>query len=724
MALSEAQKAIVLCPLDKHAIVRAVAGSGKSHTMVERIAYLVEAKRIDPRHIIAVMFNNSATLEFTERLHRRLGRRNSPLAATYHRLGTLTLKLLTKAGLAPDWEFEASVNRARYFTVSVIRPYCDRYGHKYHNLVADAFLGFVDRVKSDLIDPQQVWDQGNWSSGYGWFLEAYPVYEKARANAGKRFFSDLIYDPLVILSQSAKARALVADRYAHIIVDEYQDICESQQSLLRYVAGTKSKVMVVGDEDQTIYTWRGAKPSYILRDFVKDFPGAVEFKLTRTWRYGHALSCAANYVITNNKERADKLCISGNEAPKTTLTLHFEPVSPEAKAKDDAGAKLKGKNFDTTDVIVDRLLAKGCRRQDIAILVRTYSRSADAQFALLERSIPFRLEGGDKASVLDNPFVVAILGWLSLAAGRIARRAYVGEPDSGSIFELRPMLEVPRTGLSFEGSKVLCSYVLREPDDGYGFSRFIKEQLKSSDGQIASQLNSTLSLWKKVRNLARRQLQISPHKLISEVMAALNMERVVSESARNQDEARDSLELLNAFVNYANKHGRDDLNVFLSHIDNLRSFSDRAKEETDAIHMTSLHRSKGLEWDYVIMPGLAHGRFPLKTRHVTEDQWPAHLEDERRLFYVGMTRARLGLHLVAPYDEGLEKWLRGGNSGYPNLEFDDSVASCFLYESNLYLSSQMPNMLAGKKLPNPVSPEVFNRYLAELGVAARLGTHE
>ena len=117
------------------------------------------------------------------------------------------------------------------------------------------------------------------------------------------------------MSKSDKAAQAVANRYEHIIVDEYQDICESQQSLIRFVAGSKARVMVVGDDDQTIYTWRGAKPSYILRDFQRDFPGATVYHLTRTWRYGHALSCAANYVITGNKDRADKLCISGDHAP-------------------------------------------------------------------------------------------------------------------------------------------------------------------------------------------------------------------------------------------------------------------------------------------------------------------------------------------------------------------------------------------------------------------------
>lgn len=698
--LSSEQKAIVTHAVNRHALVLAVAGSGKSHTMVERIAYLIEACRVDPAHIIAVMFNKAASVEMTDRLIKRVGKRNSPDAVTYHRLGTLTLKRLIMAGLAEPWEFDANPNRARYFTAKVIERACATNGHKYPALVADAFLGFVDRVKSDLLSPGSVWENGDWPSRYEWFVEWYPIYEKARAKAGLRFFSDLIYDPLIILQGNDKAAGVVGDRYAHIIIDEYQDICEAQHQLIRYTAGTKARVMAVGDDDQTIYAWRGAKPSYILRDFAKDFPEVDHYQLTRTWRYGHALSCAANYVITNNTDRADKLCISGDNAPETKLNLVSE----------------KADGSSVTNIIAKQ---QNCGRKlsDIAILVRTYSQSGSTQFDLLESSIPFRLEGGDNASVLDNPWVVALLGWMGVAAGRIAARPYAGEPDNTSIFELRKVLNVPGVGLSFDAVKEWCKAVLIDPVDGAGFATFVQEHLKVTDGNLASRIHAKRMLWRKVRGLSSKARKINAYDLLCDLIDELKIVEAINASCSSKEDADELIQLVEAFKSYAETYGNSSLPDFLSHIDDLRSFSERAKAATDAVHMTSVHRSKGLEWECVIMIGLAQGKFPLSSRHISpsDDAWPVHLEDERRLFYVGMTRARRELFLLAPEDLQLHKWLRAGRTKHPELECNGKSASQFLYESNLYLSSMMAAMARKSMDIKATSPEVFNMYLERLG---------
>ncbi|MBF6615469.1 MAG: ATP-dependent helicase [Candidimonas sp.] len=704
MPLSQEQQAIVVHPVDKHAVVLAVAGSGKSTTMAERIAYLVEARRVDPAHIIGVMFNKAASLELAAKLEGRLGKRNAPLSVTYHRLGTLTLKRLIHADLAPAWDFEASPTRANYFATNVIENTCNRYGHKYPRLIADVFLGFIDRVKGDLLSPEDVWLQGEWDSKYQWFVDMYPVYEKIRAKRQKRFFSDLIYDPVLIMSKSDKAAQAVANRYEHIIVDEYQDICESQQSLIRFVAGSKARVMVVGDDDQTIYTWRGAKPSYILRDFQRDFPGATVYHLTRTWRYGHALSCAANYVITGNKDRADKLCISGDHAPSTDIQIEWEGAG---------GVKL-------LDIISKRLSA-GDTLSDIAILVRAYSKSAFSQFAMLREGIPFRLEGGDDVSVLENKWVTCLLGWMNLAAGRLADRAYVGEADTGSVIGLKKVLDTPPIGLSWDGTNALCRSVLAKPGSMDGFADFVRDGLQKQDGALSEKIYRLGKLWKEVRALSSNP-NIDPHFLLNELLLALDVRKSIYRLANKPEDADDQWELVEAFEAYVLTNGKGkSLKQFLDHIADLRSFSERAKESTEAIHMTSIHRSKGLEWSCVVMIGLSQGGFPLKPKKALEfDRMAVHLEDERRLFYVGMTRARKMLYLLAPEDALLHQWLRAGKSGSPELPMDGTSASQFLYESNLYLAKTMPEMIKRPLALKAGNPEVYNAYLASLGNNARI----
>lgn len=706
MALSPEQQVIVHHPVDQHAKVLAVAGSGKSTTMAERIAYLIEAKRVDPMHLIAVMFNKAASLELAGKLEGRLGKRNAPQSVTYHRLGTLTLSRLVKADLAPAWEFDASPTKATYFATHVIEDACNRYGHKYPRLVADTFLGFIDRVKGDLLSPAQVWEDGEWHDKFKWFVEMYPVYEKVRAQRQKRFFSDLIYDPVMIMRGNDKAAQVIANRYAHIIVDEYQDICESQQALVKFNAGSKARVMVVGDDDQTIYSWRGAKPSYILRDFEKDFPGAAVYHLTRTWRYGHALSCAANYVITGNTDRADKLCISGEHAPETDISIEWEGR--------DGGTLLK---------IVSKWIAGGGKLADMAVLVRAYSKSAYSQFALLKQGVPFRLEGGEDVSVLENRWVVCLLGWMNLAAGRFAERPYAGDPDIGSIIALKKIIDMPTLGVSWEGTNELCKAVLKAPGEMDGFAHFVRTGLKSQEGSLSEKIYQRGKLWKKVRSLSSIT-DIAPFDLLSQLVMALNVEKSIYKLASKVEDADDQWGLVSAFLAYAEVNAKDkSLSQFLDHINDLRSFSEKAKESTEALHMTSVHRSKGLEWPCVIMIGLSQGGFPLKPKKVLDvDRMAVHLEDERRLFYVGMTRARKMLYLLTPEDALLHQWLRAGKSGSPNdLATDGTSASQFLFESNLYLSKTMPAMLQRPLNLNAGNPEVYNAYLESLGNMQRVG---
>lgn len=715
MHLSPEQMKIVHHPADQHAVVLAVAGSGKSTTMAERIAYLVEALRVDPAHIIAMMFNKAASLELSEKLQKRLGKRNAPASVTYHRLGTLCLNWLIKAGKAEGWEFEASPTKAVYFTARLMEDMCHRHGHKWPNLVAEVFQGFVDRVKGDLCTPEEAWANGDWDARYEWFVDWYPTYERARQKAKRRFFSDLIYDPVAIMSNDPEAAAIVAGRFEHIIVDEYQDICESQQALLRFVAGKKARVMVVGDDDQTIYCWRGAKPSYILRDFYRDFPGAIIYKMTRTWRYGHALSCAANYVITGNTDRADKLCISGDNAPQTSLNLLQQP--------DDGAAVLK---------IINQRVYEGLALSEIAILVRAYSSSASAQFALLAAGIPFRFEGGDDVNVLNNTWVVGLLGWLELAAGLHARHPYAGEPDRAAIFQLRSFVNVPPNGnLSWEGTNELCRLLLQHPEDGKGFGLFINNSLAISDGTLADRLHRKRQLWRKLQQLTPKARSINAYDLLTELYTYLDIEGAITtggrkQSQNNSDQDDEELQVVNAFMQYAAKQRTLKVPEFLQHISDLKSFSERAKVMTDAVHMTSLHRSKGLEWPCVIMVGLAQGRFPFqsKRRPIVGEKWDRHLEDERRLFYVGMTRAKRYLYLLAPVDLELNQWLKAGKTGHPELSMDGSRASQFLFESNLYLASLMSRMAHQPMAARAVDPELFNTYLATLGKDYSVGKVE
>lgn len=707
MALSEEQKRIVLHPVEKHSNVLAVAGSGKSTTMIERIAYLVEAHRVKPQQIIAVMFNTSAAEEFGVKVAKRLGSRNAPESVTFHGLGTFALRWLAKGEFVPRWDFVGSVPKARNFAASIIEPFCKRLGYRFPKMIADVFMTFIDRVKSDLETPETVWASGAWDAQYHWFVDAYKQYERARERSGIRFFSDLIYDAVVAMEKNPEAAEHVGNRYQHIIVDEYQDICESQQALVRFVAGRRARVMVVGDDDQCIYTWRGAKPSYILEGFYKDFPGATTYKLTRTFRYGHILSCAANYVITHNVNRSAKLCISAHSTPNTQIKIEWE---------DSQGANLLR--------LIETQIQNGRALSDIAVLFRTYSRTGSTQFAFLQAGVAFRLEGGEKHSVLENPSVAGLLSWMQLASGQLATRPYQGDPDFGSISVVREMLNIPSLGLTWDMANELARCVLVQPDGIEGFTTFVAGNLSGMVSHLAEAVILRGRLWRAVRALSKEKAKPEPSKLVRELIRELAIEDSIKKLSKSGEEFEDRMAIIEAFVSYIDARPEDEgLSKFLGHMADLRSFSDKAKESTIAILMTTVHRSKGLEWPCVYMIGLAEGYFPHKPRKaaVNEDGEAARIEDERRLFYVAMTRVREELTMLCPFDDNLMPWLQAGKTGSPeHLSEKGDRASRFLYESNLVLARALPSIANKKLAPTPADPDQLNFYLEAIGSDVRL----
>ena len=231
---------------------------------------------------------------------------------------------------------------------------------------------------------------------------------------------------------------------------------------------------------------------------------------------------------------------------------------------------------------------------------------------MLREGIPFRLEGGDDVSVLENKWVTCLLGWMNLAAGRLADRAYVGEADIGSVIGLKKVLDTPPIGLSWDGTNALCRLVLAKPGSMDGFADFVRDGLQKQDGALSEKIYRLGKLWKEVRALSSNP-NIDPHFLLSELLLALDVRKSIYRLANKPEDADDQWELVEAFEAYVLTNGKGkSLKQFLDHIADLRSFSERAKESTEAIHMTSIHRSKGLEWSCVVMIGLSQGGFPLK----------------------------------------------------------------------------------------------------------------
>ncbi|MCI5212352.1 MAG: ATP-dependent helicase, partial [Candidatus Electrothrix sp. ATG2] len=307
-----------------HARVSAVAGSGKTTAMIGRVGHLLR-QGFAADKILVLMFNRSARAVFTERLHQSLQGTDlrPPAVRTFHSLGLRLVDSFTARQYLP---------RYRLVTEEFQLEKLAREAVKQHTAEVDGeeswaskegiegFLLFLGMVKSDVAAPQKIFAACGFEEQLSYYIGAYNVFETLRKKTGLRFYQDLIHEPVMAIQQHEELANWVANHVDHIIVDEYQDINEVQQQLLIHIAGQRAQVMVVGDVDQCIYEWRGAKPEYIVSRFACDFPQPTSYPLSYSFRYGHRLALAANHLISNNRLRDRKLCLAWTENPDTRIT--------------------------------------------------------------------------------------------------------------------------------------------------------------------------------------------------------------------------------------------------------------------------------------------------------------------------------------------------------------------------------------------------------------------
>jgi DNA helicase-2/ATP-dependent DNA helicase PcrA len=446
----------------------------------------------------------------------------------------------------------------------------------------------------------------------------------------------------------------VTDRVEHIIVDEYQDINEAQQQLLKILAGSRAKVMVVGDVDQCIYEWRGARPEYITTRFQVDFPNPENYQLSYTFRYGHQLSLAANHLISGNRKRDQKLCISHQATAKTTITCLEEQKKHPAIP------------------VLSKWCEQGRSLREAVVLVRLFAQSVPVELALLEAGIPYRLEGN--AQVFDCPEVLALTGYLKLALGTM------GDDDQQSREQmLTAMLSQPHLGIKREDMALLVQSIAANPDSAADLLRnWSNSELPPF---IRKRFEETASNW---RWLADCPSSGRADVLLKQIVQKLKLYDFYHNFSARSATAENRVKTCQAFIDFA---AAQNLSVgeLPAKITEFQTAGDGQAAET--LLITSVHRAKGLEWPLVILPGLEEGAFPF---YQEKEGRVEDLEDERRLFYVAMTRAIEQVVCIHPVDAELKRCITKHCSKVPG---EIIRASRFLYEANPGLSVCLGEML-------------------------------
>ena len=610
--LNKAQRDVVAAP-PGHQLVLAGAGSGKTRVLVHRVAWLLATGEAAQWSVYVVTFTNKAAGEMRTRIAHMLGRSTGGMwVGTFHGLANRFLRAhAEEAGLPSGFQILDSEDQLR-----CIRRVLRDLNLDEKRWVPRQIQGFVNARKDEGLRARHVEQRGDREQDR--LVAIYRAYEEMCKRNGVVDFAELLLRTHELLRDRDDILAHYRSRFTHLFVDEFQDTNAIQYAWLRLLAGSEGQVFAVGDDDQSIYSWRGAKAGH-LNDFSRDFPDVSVFRLEQNYRSTGTILGAANALIANNRERLGKeLWTAGDSGEPIALYAAFNEI-------------------DEARFVVSRALLcvqGGMRRRDIAVLYRVSAQSRVLEESLLAAGVPYRVYGGlrfyERAEIKDA------LAYLRLVANR----------HDDAAFER--VVNTPPRGI---GARTVDALRGTAREREYSLWAAVQDLLatRGFSPRAAGALGNFVAF---IDDLERESRDLAPAeqvRLAVERSALIaHYEREGVDRARTRAENLDELasaaeQFCDSFAEHG-EEGSDEVSSFLAHAA-LESGEKQVGEDDDSLHLMTLHSAKGLEFPVVFLTGLEEGLFP----HQRSIEEPARLEEERRLCYVGMTRARQ--QLVLSYAE-------------------------------------------------------------------------
>ncbi|MDR1251175.1 MAG: ATP-dependent helicase [Treponema sp.] len=603
----------------KPLLILAGAGSGKTRVITTKIAWLIREQGLDPRSILAVTFTNKAAREMAGRARLIDERAGDAMLRTFHSFGAWFLRRNgSAAGLDPGfviYDDDDAISLLATIMTDAPKMEVKQTAHAIAR-AKDYFLSPDDPALA-LIDSRKK------------FRTLYTQYEERLTRTGNVDFGDLIKKPVEILRAAPEVARRFRERFAVIMVDEYQDANVAQFELLKELCGPGAYVCVVGDDDQSIYRFRGAEVKNIL-EFPDRFPGTEIIRLERNYRSTAPILSAASSVVNHNHGRLGKTLKAERGEGKLPVLAYLPDQDEEAVFCAE---------------LIEKKAAETASWSDWAILYRTNAQSLGFETELLRRGIPYRVVGSlkfyEREEIKD---ALALLSFLVNPRDEVAFRRVVNKPSRGiGPVKVEGIIaeSAARDGdLAGAARRVATEYA---PKARAGLETFLKV---IEDGRILLEERAAdVTAGKKRPGGKKRRASKDREGLVSGeglsvCVAALVKDSGIAEYHQLQDEISGNQRLnnLQELVNAASLYAlsREGLLEFLEHIELDRSIEDRSRDSSDgnnAVTLITFHNTKGLEFRRVIMTGLEQGIFP------REDKTDAELEEERRLFYVGATRA-------------------------------------------------------------------------------------
>jgi DNA helicase-2/ATP-dependent DNA helicase PcrA len=618
-------------------LILAGAGSGKTRVLAHRVAYLIGVRGVKPWQILAVTFTNKAAAEMRARILTLVGERAREVAmGTFHALCARVLRRDGSAiGIDPRFTIYDTDDQTS--TMKLVMRNLELVGSS--ELKPQAILGQIGRWKNDLLNPEQAAEAAR---GYHEEVaaRAYERYQARLREQGALDFDDLLNEAVRLFEQAPGVLAHYHDRWRYLHVDEYQDTNRAQYLWIRLLAGTRKNVAVVGDDDQSIYSWRGADLRNIL-DFERDYPNATVVKLEQNYRSTQLILDAAHAVVSRNEARKDKKLWTEN--PRGVQIERFEADSEDEEAEWIArqvealvGGRGAGGSF------LARRADEGDERRyslrDIAVMYRTNAQSRAIEEAFLRYGLRYQLVGGTR--FYQRREVKDALAYL-----RILRSDY----DAAAYERI---INAPARGI---GEKTIA--IIREEAAKRAGNVWVAlvELSRREDGGSRTR-SAIASFVDMVTSLRQRVGVLDLPDLLDDVLEKSGYRAMLADgSQEGEDRWANLLELREVVARYGDLDPDDAVDRLLEETA-LVADQDSYEKDSDAVTLITLHAAKGLEFDAVFITGLEEGVFPHS--RALDDQ--RQMEEERRLAYVGLTRARHRLYLTHAATRAT--WGRGGFS--------------------------------------------------------------
>ena len=589
-------------------LILAGAGSGKTRVLTHRVAYLIE-QGVEPYHIMAITFTNKAAGEMRERVNHIVGHGAEQVwVATFH---STCVRILRRFADRIGYDTNFSI----YDTddsKSVMKEVCKTLNIDTKKIKEKRILSVISAAKDEMINEEEFALQNESDFRMKPYISAYREYQ-ARLRSNNAFdFDDLILKTVELLKYDPEVRNYYQDKFRYIMVDEYQDTNTVQFELVRLLTGPAQNLCVVGDDDQSIYKFRGAN-IYNILNFEQHFPSATVIRLEQNYRSTKRILEAANNVIRNNEGRKEKTLWTQNDEGDKIRFKQFDSAYEEAEfIALDIKSQLRRGNFNYNED---------------AVLYRTNAQSRILEEKFINENIPYRIVGG--VNFYSRKEIKDILAYLKTIDN--------GDDD----LAVQRIINVPKRGIGATSLSKISDYARAE---GMSFYAALLEASEiTSLGKAASKVTPFVDF---IEDLKKRQKDLTIAELIREI---LDQTGYVDElSAEGTDEALARIENIEEFVSkaliYQEENEAPTLSGFLEEVALIADI-DRLDEGEDYVVLMTLHGAKGLEFENVYMAGMEDGLFP-SYMTITDDD-DAELEEERRLCYVGITRAKQQLTMTA-----------------------------------------------------------------------------